>query len=424
MALNKALIAVPIIAVAIIVSIAMSYSADPGSDMQDPVSPAQDPVSPAQDPGSQAQEAPALSGDVNLGVLLPLTGDLASHGEEDRMAALLAVDDFNAYLRDNGRDWQFTSTVEDTQTNPVIALEKVTALNAKGINVVVGPATSANIRNIIGYATANNVILISCCSTAPALAIAGDNVFRTVPDDTKQGPAIADLMKSRGVEALIPVWRADAWGDGLRDATVEAFSSSGGVVDDGIRYNPESPEFSASTSLLANQVQQYVDQYGADKVGVLLISFSETLQFMQSASAHDVLDDVRWFGSDANTNEQKIIEDPIGLQFSQAVDFTTVQFAAFDNPVNKRVKDHIVSELGRVPSVYAYTSYDAVWLAGLAIDAAQSTETAQIRENIIPVAADFTGAVGSTKLNPAGDLDSSDYAVWTISDDVWIVIDQ
>ena len=371
------------------------------------------------EPETKTSDLPDI---VDIGILFPLTGDLASHGEEDRIAALLAIDDFNLYLQENDKSWRINGIVEDTQTSPVIALEKLTSLHAKDVNVIVGPATSSNIRNIIGYATANNIILISCCSTAPSLAIPDDNVYRMVPDDNKQGPAIAELMKSRGIEMIVPVWRADTWGDGLKEATINSFTENN-QADEGIRYNPESPEFSASTSLLAEKVRGYVEEYGADKVGVLLIGFSESLQFMQSASTHDILNDVSWFGSDANTNEQKIVDDPIGLKFAQDVDFTTLQFAAATNTITDRVENHIKEKLGRSPSVYAYSSYDAVFIAGLAIDTAQSTETDKIKENIISVANNHVGAVGSTALNDAGDLAAEDYAVWAIRDGVWVVLD-
>ena len=406
--MNKALIIIPIIAVAVGISIAISMSSDP------------EPMPVMDD--SDMQTMSGIDGTVNIGLLFPLTGDLASHGEEERLAAELAVDDFNEYLAEKDSTWSLNGIVDDSQTNPVISLEKVTAMHAKGANVVVGPATSAALRNLAGYTSANNIIMISHGSTAPSLAIPDDNIFRTVPDDNNQGPVLASLVASYGAEVLIPVWRGDAWGDGLSEATARSFAEAGYIVDEGIRYNPEAPEFSASTSLLAEQVQEYVDEYGADKVGILLISFSEVLQFMQSAAGHDVLSDVRWFGSDGSTNEQSIIEDPIGLNFAYETNLTTVQFAASDNPINDRVTEHVRSELGRIPNVYAYSAYDAVWLAGLAMEAAQSADPNDIKANLMSVAENHIGAVGSTKLNEAGDLDSTAYAIWTIQDDQWMII--
>ncbi len=403
--MRKLYIIIPIIAVAVIVSVLMNLNDSAMNSMMDPQPPMM-----------------GLDGTVDIGLLFPLTGDLASHGEDRKTAALLAVDDFNQYLIDNGRMWQLNGIVEDSQTNPVIALEKITSLNSKNVNVVVGPATSASVRNSLGYIHSNNMILISCCSTAPALALE-DNVFRTVPDDNNQGPAISTMVQSSGIQVLVPVWRGDTWGDGLQEATARSFTEAGGVMDEGIRYNPETPEFGPSASLLADRVSNYVDQYGADKVGVLVISFAETLQFMQQASQYDILDDVKWFGSDGSTKETSIIDDPVGLEFATTVEFTTVQFAGASNPISQRISDYLLSELGRTPNVYAYTSYDAVWLAGLAIDAAQSTDTEMIKSNLLSVAADHTGAVGSTMLNNAGDLASTEYTLWTISDGKWITLD-
>jgi len=218
------------------------------------------------------------------------------------------------------------------------------------------------------------MLLVSCCSSAPALAIPNDSVFRLVPDYTNQGTALGKLIQHEGIEVLVPVWRGDTWGDGLSEAATSSFRDRGGQTDEGIRYNPESPEFSASTSLLAEKVRGYVDEYGADKVAVLFLGFAEILQFTQSASEHGILDDVRWFGPGANTKERKLIEDPIGLDFSTSVQFTTVQFAASKNPIYDRVQAYLTETLGTEPNTFVHSSYDAVWIIGLAMLETQSTD--------------------------------------------------
>ena len=368
------------------------------------------------------QTTSELTGTIPIGILYPLTGDLSSHGEENAEASLLAIDDFNSFLTEQGHDWHFDSVLEDSQTSPVVALEKVTALKAKGIDVIIGPETSSNIRNVKGYADSNNMLLISCCSTAPSLAIPDDSVYRIIPDDSKQGPAIASLIQSQEIEVIVPVYRADAWGEGLYLTSTKAFSDDGGISDLGIRYNPESPEFSASVSLLAEKVNEYSAKHGQEKVGVLIIGFAESLQFMQAASNHEILNDVRWFGTDANTKEHRIISDEIGLQFANDVQFTTVQFAATENEKKTRVSDYVNEQLGRIPSSYAYSSYDAVWIAGLAILDAQSTDVDMIKSKIPQVSDSYFGAIGSTKLNEAGDLATADYSIWGIVDDSWQVL--
>jgi len=368
------------------------------------------------------EEISGLSGEVKIGLILPLTGDLATHGLENLEGSKYGVVEFNKHLEEIDAPWHLKMVSEDSATSPVIALEKLSALNAKGIGIIVGPETSSNIRNIKGYSDSNNMLLVSCCSSAPALAIPNDSVFRLVPDDTNQGTAIAKLIQHEGIEVLIPVWRGDTWGDGISEASTGSFVDRGGITDEGIRYNPESPEFSASTSLLAKKVQEYVDEYGADKVAILFLGFAEILQFIQSASEHDILDDVRWFGPGANTKEHRLIDDPIGLEFSTNVQFTTVQFAASKNPIYDRVQAHLTETLGTEPNTFVHSSYDAVWIIGLAMLETQSTDVSTIKAIIPEIAENYSGAIGPTKLNEAGDLAQADYEVWGIRGGEWVLL--
>jgi branched-chain amino acid transport system substrate-binding protein len=373
---------------------------------------------------STTLEPSRLSGEVNIGLILPLTGDLATHGEENWEGSKLAVVDFNKHLEKIGAPWTLKMTSEDSATSPVIALEKLTSLNAKGIELIVGLETSSNIRNIKGYAESNNMLLVSCCSSAPALAIPNDNVYRLVPDDTNQGTALAKLIQNEGIQAIVPVWRGDTWGDGISAATIGSFVERGGIADEGVRYNPEAPEFSASTSLLAEKVRGYVDEYGADKVAVLFLGFVEVLQFTQSASQHEVLDDVRWFASGAVTKEHKLVADPIGLEFSTSVQFTTVMVAFSENPIYEHVQDSLTETLGRTPNTFVHPSYDVVWVIGLSILETQSTDVSKIKSVFPDVAEHYYGAIGPTILNEAGDLAQANYEVWGIRGGEWVLLGQ
>ncbi len=410
-------IGVGIIGIIILVGIAYGVL---GTDSDTPTETVEVPDTIADEIVEETIEISGLSGEVTIGLILPLTGDLATHGIENHEGSKFGVSEFNNYLQEIEAPWHLKMVSEDSATSPVIALEKLTVLNAKGIGIVVGPETSSNIRNMKGYSDSNNMMLISCCSSAPALAIPNDSVFRLVPDDSNQGPAIAKLIQHEGIKVLVPVWRGDTWGDGLGDAATNSFIERGGIVGEKIRYNPESPEFSASTSLLAQQVQEYVDEYGADKVGVMFLGFAEILQFTQSASQHDVLDDVRWFGPGANTKEHKLIDDPIGLEFSTNVQFTTVQFAPAENPTYDKVQAHMIETMGTDPNTFVHSSYDVVWLIGLAMLETQSSDVSVIKAAIPGIAENYQGAIGPTKLNEAGDLEQADYKVWGIRGGEWI----
>ena len=366
-----------------------------------------------------------LFGKIKIGSILPLTGRLSSHGEENLEGTRLGVADFNDHLAGLGEPWSIELVSEDSETSPAIALEKIRVLNAKGINIIIGPETSANVREVKDYADSNNMLLISCCSTAPSLAIADDSVYRLAPDDNNQGTALAKLLDHEGIEVMISIYRDEVWGRGLSESTINSFEGRGGQVGERIPYDPESPEFSAKTSLLAQEVQKHVDDHGPEKVAVLFLGFGEIVEFLNSASEHDVLDDVRWFGPGANTREPKIVDDPIGLEFATNVQFTTVQVAVSDNEIYRHVQDHVFGVLGRAPSTYVHTSYDAPWIVGLAMLETQSTNVDMIKRILPRIAENFDGATGGMEgiiLNDAGDRGQADYGIWGIRGGEWVLL--
>ena len=114
--------------------------------------------------------------------------------------------------------------------------------------------------------------------------------------------------------------------------------------------------------------------------------------------------------------------NPIGLGFSTSMQFTTVQVAASKSPTYQRVQDHLIETLGSTPNTFVHSSYDAVWIIGLSILETQSTDVSLIKSKIPEIAENYAGAIGSTKLNKAGDLAKANYEVWEIRGGEWILL--
>lgn len=370
---------------------------------------------------SGAPRAAALEGTYTLGHVAPLTGDLSQYGQDGIAAARLAEADFNEYLGGIGAQWRLALAHEDTQTNPVLALEKLMALNARGIDTAV-VYSSASVNSIKGYVDANGMTVISGTSTAPQLAVAGDGVFRLVPDDTKQGPALAALIADSGIGAVVPIWRADTWGVGLEKAAREALVGLGVHVDEGLGYSPESPVLSVSASVLAERVAALADERGAGSVAVLSIGFAETLELVQEASAYGILGDVAWFCTDGITSNTDLLADPIAGAFAESTRLRGTQPAAAETPQRADVEARLVAELGRGPNTYSFGVYDAVWLFGRAVLESGSAEAPAVRAALPLVASTHNGAMGHTALNEAGDLDSADYSIWGVEGGEWRVV--
>ncbi|MEM1575776.1 MAG: ABC transporter substrate-binding protein, partial [Nitrososphaerota archaeon] len=69
-----------------------------------------------------------LPKEILIGGLLPLTGPLASFGENDKAAVEIAVEEINAFLKDLGIPSTVKFIVEDSEVKPAVALEKLTSL--------------------------------------------------------------------------------------------------------------------------------------------------------------------------------------------------------------------------------------------------------------------------------------------------------
>ena len=163
-----------------------------------------------------------------------------------KQALKIAFKDINENFSKNHSTLRIELVIEDTQTNPAISVEKLKHLTGKGIRIVIGPATSAELEATQDYANSNGVLLLSPSRPAPSLAIPGNNVFRFVPDDTHQAQAISQLMWNDGIRAVIPFWRTDVYGNDLVKAVKQNFQQLGGRFLEGVGYTPRATSLPAS----------------------------------------------------------------------------------------------------------------------------------------------------------------------------------
>jgi branched-chain amino acid transport system substrate-binding protein len=225
---------------------------------------------------------------------------------------------------------------------------------------------------------------------------------------------MARVMYDTGIRYVIPVWRGDAWGDGIEEFGAKRFRELGGTVLEGIRYSPEAREFSAEVATLASRVEDAVKRYGKDEVGVYYIGFQESVAFFSEAMKYPVLSEVRWFGSDGTCLSDPLIKDPTAAHFAVATKHVGCYFAPTESEKFKELRKRLVAKLGREPEPYAYNAYDALWLVVKAMFIAGKYDAEAIKAVLPEVAANTFGASGWLKLNEAGDRDIADYELWAI----------
>lgn len=358
------------------------------------------------------EEPVGLTGTVTVAALLDLSGLLSTYGENSETALELAESEINDWLEAIGEDWRIEVRVEDTQVDPAIALSKIQTLAGEGIKYVIGPMSSAEVSEIRTFADQNEILVISPSSTSPALAIPDDFIYRFCPTDLFQGPAAMEMVRDAGIEHLVIMWRGDTWGDGLKEAMGEAAAESGINVYEAARYHPEAEEFSAEVAQLASQVQSLVEQYGADKVGVALVSFKEAAAVFVVAREYDVLWQVKWFGSDGTALLSEIVGEPDVAEFASNVKFLNPIFAPGASPYNEKLRNYVLDRLDREPDAYAYASYDALWAIALSIQATQSDDP-EVIKNVLPnIVERMAGASGIFTLDENGDRAAADYDLY------------
>jgi branched-chain amino acid transport system substrate-binding protein len=357
-----------------------------------------------------------LSGTITIGALLALTGDLTAYGEINLNAINMAISDINTWLASTGSSVQFAVTVGDTATDPATCLQKLQTLAAQGIQVYVGPMTSAEVRNVLSYADTNQLVLISQSSTAQDLANRTNSfLFRLVPTDDAQSKAIARTVYEYGVQDAIVIARHDTWGDGLSAAFEARYTQLGGNIVDTIQYTPVTTgtyDFSAQLTQMQSDYNNAVAKWGASKVGVVAFSFNELSVMYQQLASYSALTKMVWFASDGTADSVAVVTTA-GSTAATVKTLSTIyaptrgdKYAAFTSAY--------VAKYGGEPSTYAYSAYDAVWIAALSILAVGKNSGAAVQKVLISVANNYYGVAGWPDLNANGDRSIADYDIWEV----------
>ena len=350
---------------------------------------------------------------LTIGALLPLTGDIQSKGEVANASIEVARRDFESMYPNVTLNLQ----IEDTASDPATALSELESMQKAGIRMVIGPLTSAEVNAVRAYAESNDIIITSL-STAEDLAI-DDTVFRFNMNDSRQAEALTALMRDEKIEYVIPVFRADIYGEGFNRTFAREFKAQGGIVDEGIGYAPGKIDpISIAASLKMKISNATAAAHGANKVAVLLVSFDEAGQILEEAADLKV-PVVRWFGTDSTAMNNVISSNNKAAEFAMASNFTSsiedfgVVFHPFvpSNAVSEYLKEKVIEQLGRVPDPTYQYDYDMLWLAGLTLMNARSSD---LKETTYEVAQRTYGFSGPLQFDAFGDREFGHYGFYRL----------
>lgn len=345
---------------------------------------------------------------VNIGFIVANTPGL----EWDQpFAEAILEPEINEFADKLGYDVDFRILVDCADAQAAIHLEKVQSFKAMDVNLVTGGGWSSHASASLSYVNENNMLLWSHSSTSPTLRIADDNLYRMCPDDMVQAPAIAEMLWSWGIEAIIVIQRGDSWADGIYNILEPEFTAKGGVIGERIRYAVEVTEFSTYLATAEAKAKELVAEYGAEHVAIELISFGEDgSPLLTQAEDYPTVYNLVWHGSDG-TAMSNIIQDNAPSQVDHVKLYST--FAApGKSEIFWNLFDEYFAVTGRTLGYYSACRYDIMYMFLESVLETQSTDPM----DLIPLQHDIAykkwGASGWTLLNEAGDRKASNYDIW------------
>jgi ABC-type branched-subunit amino acid transport system substrate-binding protein len=82
----------------------------------------------------------------------------------------------------------------------------------------------------------------------------------------------------------------------------------------------------------------------------------------------------------------------------------------------------LMAQMGQAPDVYALATYDAAWIAALAILQVGSYNATAVKAALPTVCSLFWGSTGNTELNAAGDRVTMDMVFWAVVSGTWVEV--
>ena len=206
-------------------------------------------------------------GILEIGTILPETGDLAFLGPPMIDAVNMALRDINAAGGVLGQPLELTPA--DDGTNADIASAAVDGHLAAGVDGIIGAAASSISLAVIDKISGSQTMQCSPSNTGSVFTTIDDNggyYTRTAPPDNLQAQALGDLITADGYTDVAIIALNNEYGQGFADDLVAQVEANGATIVANVAYDPAGTVFDAD-------VQQLVD---AAPQAVALIAYPDT----------------------------------------------------------------------------------------------------------------------------------------------------
>lgn len=324
--------------------------------------------------------------EISIGVVLPLTGHLASAGALMKQGFDLALAEINNAQSGNTK---FEFIIEDDTSTPAGAVDAFNNLiHQAGLSVILGPASSSATQVAFPIAQENQVVAVSPTAGARGLTEIGDFVFRI--------PLTTDVLVSKGIEVthakldyqrVVTMYdEADLFSTDRDQALQEAFIAKGVEVLTTEIFQSGDTDFSAQLTRIKalNPDAIFVSALPPEKPGILI-------------QAHEL-----------EISAPFIVSSVTNVEVEAAGDAAegTITFIGWlptdDTPGNQAFVQNYSATYGMEPNAFVASSYAALYVLAEAVKNAQSTDALSIRDALANIK-DFDTILGKLSFNADGD---------------------
>lgn len=355
---------------------------------------------------------------LKVGVLLPLSGPLSNQGQAQLAAIKLAQDDVNQFFSNIQLSQRVSLIIEDSEGNPQRALSRLKKMRHQEVRLVIGPNTSACVKDCLDYANRARMILISPSSTTPRLANPRDNLIRLSINDEGQAEALAMTCNKQGISQLVSLTRDDIWGNELHKLIKEKLRKQEGLVFANVLYPPDEKDFSLKLQQLRYLVEDAIHHHGPDKIAVQFSGFDEGVEIFKLAKQDPILSSVKWFGSDGFVKTPALNQSPEALDFALQVHYESPLFEVMEDQAYlfEQFQERMANKGFYNVDVYVGNAYDSLWIASLASLGQNKRSNVKAWKKAIDSATSHNlGITGWSILNENGDRTTGDFITWEAS---------
>ncbi|EAV46090.1 branched-chain amino acid transport system substrate-binding protein [Labrenzia sp. MBR-25] len=360
----------------------------------------------------------ALADDTKIGILMDITGPIANFIPPLQNAADLAVKQVNEQggLLGGSAVAVYGDTTGTAQ-GAVDAAQKL--VNVENVPIIMGSLMSGTT-----IAAAEAAIIpagvpqISPTATSPAMTFLEDNglVFRIVPSDNYQGEILAKMVMDEGIKKVALTYVNNDYGVGIGETFIDAYTEAGGEIVAEAKHEEKKDSYRSELASLAKGDAEalVVIAYAGDSGGKIVRQAIEGGLF------------TKFVGTDGLRDE--LLIQNVGADALKTSFFSSPTSPA-ENPAQKALHDAFNAAYGEgADKAFVDQTYDATFLALLAIEKAGSTDRAKIAEALKEVAMapgekvgpgewakaialikegkdiDYEGASGSAEFDENGDV--------------------